>query len=287
MDETQRASQSGGVPPIYVVSGGAGTSGEQVVRTALAQFPDAGVPVILVPHVRREEQLVAVVAQAAASRGAIVHTLVDAEMRRRLIRLAQEQQVVAIDLIGHLLAHLTSVLGREPVGQPGLYRQLYQAYFDRVDAIEFAVAHDDGRNPQDWPRADVVLAGVSRTGKTPLSMYLAVQGWKVANVPLIPELPPPELLRLDPRRVVGLVIEPDRLLIHRRRRQHRLRLPPGVAYADVAAVAEELDAARRLFRQHGFAVVDVTDKPIEESANDVIGLIGRLPRGPADGAQSL
>ncbi|MCZ7544303.1 MAG: kinase/pyrophosphorylase [Anaerolineae bacterium] len=262
--------------PIYVVSGGTGASGEQVVRTALAQFREADAPVVVVPHVRSAVQLEQVVAEAAASQGTVVHTLVDAGLRDRLIQLAHEHNVEAVDLIGGLLSRLTTLLGREPIGQPGLYRQLREAYFERVEAIEFTVAHDDGRNLDGLHRAEIVLVGVSRTGKTPLSMYLSVQGWKVANVPLIAEIePPPELFAIDPRRVVGLTIAPGQLVAHRKWRQRHLGVGAGGSYSDPTQVFAEVEMAQDVFRRGGFAVVDITDKPIEESAAQVAALVSR------------
>jgi regulator of PEP synthase PpsR (kinase-PPPase family) len=261
--------------PIFVVSGGSGASGEQVVWTALAQFPEADVPVIMVPHVRQAEEVEDVVERAAGSTGTIVHTFVDPKMRQIMIRLARERHVPAIDLMGPLLTRLSASLGQRPLGQPGRYAMLHADYFQRVEAIEFTVAHDDGCNPEEWPLAEIVLAGVSRVGKTPLSMYLSVQGWKVANVPLVYQLPtPPELLRLDPRRVVGLTIDPFQLLTFRRSRMRNVPLT-GTAYLDPDAIAEELKAALLVFRRSGFAVIDITDKPIEVSADEVIALISR------------
>ncbi len=263
-------------PPIYIVSGGVGASGEQLVYTVLAQFPKNRVPVITVGHVRQTEQIEDVVAQAHATGGTIVHTLVDGHLRDYLVQLAQEHGVMAIDLMGDLMSRLAELLEREPVGHPGLYRQLHQDYFERVASIEFAMAHDDGRNSEGWPLADVVLVGPSRAGKTPLSMYLSVLGWKVANVPLVAELSPPaELFQLDARRVIGLSIEPGQLLGHRQQRQRHLGAPGPTAYTDPAAIYEEMEAARRVFKQGGFSTIDVTDKPIEASADEIIALITR------------
>jgi len=263
-------------PPVYVVSGGQGVSGEQLARTALAQFHEAEVPVVVVPHVRDVAQIESVVSQAAAANGTIVHTLVEARLRQAMINAARDHNVVAIDLIGHLLGRLTSLLGREPAGTPGLYRQLREAYFQRIEAIEFAVAHDDGRNPGDLPHADIVLAGVSRVGKTPLAMYLSVLGWKVANVPLVHGIDPPaELFAVDSRRVVGLTIALDQLVNHRARRQARLGIAGAAAYARPDNIADELDAALRLFRRRGFAVIDTTEKPIEESADEGVAVVTR------------
>jgi regulator of PEP synthase PpsR (kinase-PPPase family) len=143
-----------------------------------------------------------------------------------------------------------------------------------VAAIDFAMVHDDGLRAGGWAEAEIMLVGVSRVGKTPLSMYLAVLGWKVANLPLVPDLDPPaELFELDPRRVVGLTMEPDRLVFHREQRRRRMGVPGLGAYTDPAAIREELAAARRVFDRHGFSAIDVTDKPIEASANQVIDLI--------------
>ncbi len=263
-------------PPIYIVSGSVGASGEQLVHTVLAQFPESRVPVITVGHVRQPDQIEDVVAQASATGGTIIHTLVDKRLRDYLVRLAQEQGVVAIDLVGDLLARLADLLKQEPAGHAGLYRQLHQDYFERVASIDFAMAHDDGRNPGGWPLADVVLAGPSRVGKTPLSMYLSVLGWKVANVPLVMGLAPPaELFQLDSRRVIGLTIEPGQLLSHRQQRQRHLGAPGPTAYTDPVAIYEEMEAARQVFKQGGFSTIDVTDKPIEASADEIITLITR------------
>lgn len=189
----------------------------------MAQFPAADVKVILVPHVRRSEDVERAVHETGASGGILVHTLVNDELRRELVELAEAAGVTAIDLVGPLITRLSAALGQAPAGQPGLYRQQREAYFGRVEAIEFTVAHDDGQRLEELDRAEIVLVGVSRVGKTPLSIYLSVLGWKVANVPLIREQsPPPALFEVDRRRVVGLVIEPGQLIAHRQWRQrHR------------------------------------------------------------------
>ena len=261
-------------PPIYIVSGGVGASGEQLVQTVLAQFPDSPVPVITVGNVRQATQIKRVIARAKQAGGIIAHTLVDDRLRRTLIDLARDEDVAAIDLMGPLLSRLESVLKRKAVGQPGLYRQFHRAYFERVSAIEFTMAHDDGQQRAGWPQADLVLVGISRSGKTPLSMYLAVLGWKVANVPLVPEVPPPpELFKLDRQRVIGLTIRPDQLIVFREQRYARLGLSAPIDYIHPRRIGEEVQTALRVFRRGRFAVIDVTDKPIETSADEIIKLI--------------
>ena len=265
-------------PPVYVVSGGAGTSGEQLVRTALAQFPDVDVPVETMPNVRSAAQVREVVSQAESTGGTIVHTLVKDDLRKALSKQAEQAGTVAIDLVGDILSHLATVLGEEPAGRPGLYRKLREDYFERMEAIEFAVAHDDGRNPHELAEAEIVLIGVSRVGKTPLTIYLSMLGWKVANVPIVRDIAPPEeLFGLDPRRVVGLTIAPSHVRTHRRLRGRRIGVPKKASYTGVTEISEEIATLRRLCRKHGFTVVDVTDKPIEESADEVAGLVTRRP----------
>jgi [pyruvate, water dikinase]-phosphate phosphotransferase / [pyruvate, water dikinase] kinase len=261
-------------PPLYVVSGGVGASGEQLVQTVLAQFPDHHMPVITVGNVRQVTQLKRVIAQVKQTGGTIAHTLVDDRLRATLIDLAHAEDVVAIDLMGQLLSRLESVLQRKALGQPGLYRQFHSAYYERVSAIEFAMAHDDGQHPTGWPQADIILTGVSRSGKTPLSMYLAVLGWKVANIPLVPEVPPPpEMFKLDRQRVIGLTIRPDQLIIFREQRYRQLGVPVPMDYVNPRRLGEEIQAALRVFKRGHFTVIDVTDKPIETSADEIIKLI--------------
>lgn len=260
---------------IFIVSGGTGFSGEQLVRTALAQFPASEVEVAVIAGIRRSEQLEAAVERSAAAGGLIVHTLVDSELRLTLDRLARNRGVLAVDLMGPLLAQLQVVLDLEPAGRPGLYRERNRETLERNEAIDYTLAHDDGRHPEGWRRADIVLVGVSRVGKTPISLYLASLGRKVANVPLVGGEAPPELFQLHRRRVVGLTIEPDQLLAHRRWRERRLKVSLSGSYSNPLKLREELEAARRVFLQGGFAVVDITGKPVEVSAKEILEAVGR------------
>ncbi len=265
--------------PIYIISGGEGSSGQQVLHTALAQFGEVDVPVVVRPRVHDPVELEAIVQEAHQAGGLIVHTLVSADLRQRLLTLAEVYHVPETDLMGALLAQLSAHLACEPLQQPGLYRQLRLSYFERIEAIEFTVAHDDGRRPHELDQAEIVLTGISRVGKTPLAIYLSVQGWKTANVPLVAGIDPPaELFSIDPRRVVGLTIDPTQLLSHRQWRQKHLKMQGSTDYVDVEAIAEHVDAARRIFRRGGFAVLDITERPIEESAADIIDIVTRRLR---------
>ena len=260
---------------LIVASGATGTTGELLARTVLAQFEDVNMPIVIEPRLRTPAQVEAVVQRAAGTGSLIVHTLVDETCRQAMLDAAARHHIWQFDLMGPLLDQLTARLGQEPAGRPGLYRQSNQSYFNRVEAIEFTVAHDDGKRVQDLPAADIVLLGVSRVGKTPLSMYLSILGWKVANVPLVPSVePPPEIFAADPRRVVGLIVTPAQIALHRRTRMNRTGEPAG-SYVDRQHVIEELRAAQHFFAQHKIPVIDVTDKPIETSAEEVIDLVTR------------
>lgn len=263
-------------PPLYIVSGGAGAVGEQVARLTLSQFEGAEVPLIIIPNVRDLNQIAEVVERAAQQNGTILHTLMEPSLRRELMRLARERGVAEIDLVGSVLSRLATVLRKEPLGKPGLYQPRRSAYFERLDAIEYTVAHDDGNKPHELHQADIVLVGISRVGKTPLSMYLAVLGWKVANVPLVREVPlPTELFQVDPRRVIGLIVEAEQITARRRWRQRRMGVSIGGNYTNLDAAYDEVEWARRTFRQHGWTTINVTDKSIEESADEIITLISR------------
>jgi regulator of PEP synthase PpsR (kinase-PPPase family) len=264
-------------PRIYIISGGIGASAEQLVHTVLAQFPEDAVAISTLGNVRELAQIEGVLRQAQCDGCLVVHTLINPQLRSALIALAAELGVEAIDLLGPLAGWVTRKLGTPPLGQPGLYRQLHREYFDRVSAIDFAIAHDDGKNPRDWPQAEAVLVGVSRVGKTPLSFYLAVLGLKVANYPFTPPIPfPPALFELNPRRVIGLTIEPGQLLQYRQRRQRQLGAPGESEYISPQAVYAEIEEARAVFRRQHFTVIDMTDKTIELGADEIIRKLAML-----------
>lgn len=263
-------------PTIFIVSGSTGSSGTQLVRTALAQFENEDVPVNIVPQVRTTEQVDRLVAQAAGSDGIILHTLVDQTLRHYLIAEAGARRVTAVDLMGPLLDHLAARLKQKPLGQPGRYRVLHEQDLKRIDAIRFTVEHDDGKRAYELDKADIVLTGVSRVGKTPVGVYLATMGWKVANVPLAYNVnPPDELFEIDRQRVIGLTTQIDRLIAYRLHRSHDLGLKAGSSYSDPKALVLELEYAHEIFRKGRFTVIDTTDRSIEENADEIITLLTR------------
>lgn len=257
-------------PTIFVVSGGSGASGDQIVQTALAQFPENKARVRIFSNIREPEQVDKLLRIAKQENALLVHTLVDEKIFTYLTLKADQFGIPHIDEMQVLLKKLTEMLKTEPVGNPGLYRKLHKKYFDRIAAIEYTMAHDDGKDPAGWPEAEIVITGVSRVGKTPVSMYLSVLGWKVANVPLVPGIDPhPQLFEIDRQRLVGLTMHPGQLVIHRQHRQKRLGTPL-VEYTSPATILEEVEFFNELLRKQGVTIIDVTDKPIESTADDIL-----------------
>jgi [pyruvate, water dikinase]-phosphate phosphotransferase / [pyruvate, water dikinase] kinase len=266
-------------PPIYVVSGSRGLAGNHMVQSLLIQYPDNKIPVIIQPGINTEEQIQKVVQKAKAENALITHTMVDPELRRKLNRYCKEMDVRKIDFMGELADYLDEQLNVEPLQHPGLYRKANQEYFERIEAIEFTLSHDDGMGAEKLYGAEIVLTGVSRVGKTPLSVYLAMFGWKVANVPLVHGIQPPkELFEVDPKRVFGLHIAVPHLISHRKKRMESWMSHKNETYIDEDAVKEEMRNAMFIFNRGGFTVLNVTNKPIESSANEIINIISdRFP----------
>ena len=264
----------GKTPPIYIVSGGKGLAGDAVVQSVLIQFPNNKVPVIIVPDILNQQKMDDIVSKALATKGVIVHTMVDPEARKMLIESCVQSSVNHFDLVGDLSDYLSNLLNTKPISKPGLYRLSNIAYFQRVEAIDFTLKVDDGQNPEKITRADIVLTGVSRTGKTPLSVYLAMFGWKVANVPLVSGIEPPkELFEADPGRVFGLNISQIYLIAQRANRVKSLHMGDDTDYINAKKVGEELAYARRIFERGGFTEIQITNKPIESSANEILNII--------------
>lgn len=277
---------SGATHHIFVVSDATGQTAELVVRAALAQFEASDVQVHVLPEVRTAAQVRQAIAQAKQGGGFVVHTLVSAALREAVHREARLHEVPMVDLLGPILVRLADLLGRRPLAKPGLFHQLGRDYRSRFEIIEYAIKHDDGQNPRGLPEADIVLVGVSRTSKTPTSIYLAGNGWRVANVPVVPGLPLPEVLpRVDPKKIIALTMRPDRLLEIRRARLAQVPGSNRMGYADPKRLRAELEEAEAVYRRSRWPVVDVTDKSIEEIAAETIALI-RLQQTGAAGARA-
>ena len=261
---------------VYIVSDATGATGRRVVDAALTQFSGAEVTMQQIAGIDNPDEVRQVVKQAAAAGGTIVYTMVVPELRQAMLDEGRRRHVVTIDLMGPLLARLSESLELAPLARPGLLRQIDQSYVQRLEAIDYTVRHDDGRNPDDLPQADLVIVGVSRTGKTPLSIFLAYRGWKVANVPIIKDMdPPPALSEVDRNRIIAVTIHAVRLAELRQSRINRLARGVPLDYARVEHVQNELDWAALVVRRERWPVVDVTNKSIEESAAEIVALHGR------------
>lgn len=260
--------------PVFVVSDGTGDTAEKVVRAGLRQFAGHLVHVRTFPHVTRADQLENLFRHSQRTHALVVTTLVRREMRTIASRLAAEFGVLHIDLLGPLLVQLEDFLETGSAGVPGLLHRADARYYQRIEAIEFTVRADDGKDPRMLRDADIILVGVSRTSKTPLSTFLAHKGYKVGNQPIVLDRPVPEqLFEVDPRRIMALSISPHALREIRRSRLEAMRMSTDTNYSDMDYILAELEYAERLFRGNRWPVVDVTNRAIEETAATVLRLL--------------
>jgi regulator of PEP synthase PpsR (kinase-PPPase family) len=258
---------------LHLLSDSTGETLEVIAKACLAQFEDVEVLRHLWPMVRSEGHLERVLDDIERRPGLVLYTLVNSNIRRELEQKTRRRGIHAVSVLDPVTHALSAILGQEAKGRPGRQHALDAAYFARVDAIQFTIAHDDGVGSENWEEADIVLAGVSRTSKTPTSIYLANRGYKVANIPLVPEAPPPaNLFTLKHPLVVGLTTNPDRLIQIRRNRLLSLNQAPETDYVDREAVNAELSFARRIFADNGWPVIDVTRRSIEETAFAIVKL---------------
>lgn len=258
---------------LHLLSDSTGETLEMIAKAALAQFDDAEVIRHFWPMVRSLQHLDRIVEDLAANPGLVLYTLVNEETRRRLEERCRALGLPHVAPLDSVTFALEDQLGEQAKARPGRQHMMDDAYFARVDAIQFTIAHDDGIASEDWEEADILLAGVSRSSKTPTSIYLANRGYKVANIPLVMESPPPaSLFQLRNPMVVGLTTAPRRLIEIRRNRLLSLNQKTETAYVDEERVEREVAYARRIFSDNGWPVIDVTRRSIEETAAAVIKL---------------
>ncbi|ABC64692.1 pyruvate, water dikinase regulatory protein [Erythrobacter litoralis] len=258
---------------LHLLSDSTGETLEMIAKAALAQFENADVVRHFWPMVRSRQHLERIVPELSNNPGLVLFTLVNAETRRALRDHCRRLSLPAVDALDEVTAALEVQLGQEAHGRPGRQHKMDEAYFKRVEAIQFTIAHDDGVGWENWEEADIVLAGVSRSSKTPTSIYLANRGYKVANIPLVMESPPPPALyELKNPMVVGLTTAPERLVQIRRNRLLTLNEQAETSYVEKDRVTEEVKFARRLFSDNNWPVIDVTRRSIEETAAAVIRL---------------
>lgn len=267
---------------IYVASCGEGINGFHLVESTLVQFPDNQITVVKVPHIRSESQVDELIEKVRDVESLIVHTIVNSQLRKYLTRKGLEHRIVTIDLMGPILSKIQAFLNQDPLEKPGLYRETHHIDLKQVSAIDFSLAHDDGMNPETLEGAEIVLLGLSRAGKTPLSMYMAVMGWKVANIPYVPGVPMPAALdQVDRRRIIALNINVEQLLAHRKLRQESLGASDIYAYSSQKAIEKEVMDAQKYYITRGYSMINVSNKPIETSADEITEMITRRFRGQA------
>ncbi|HDP94913.1 MAG TPA: kinase/pyrophosphorylase [Candidatus Aminicenantes bacterium] len=259
---------------VYVISDGTGKTAEGALKSAMAQFGETDTEIRVRAKVRTEKQVEQIIDEAKNNNGFVVHTIVSKNLRDRILALGRLNEVETIDLMGPLLAQLSRQLDYSPLETPGMFRKLNRAYFQRIESMEFAFRHDDGNRAEEIDKGEIILIGVSRTFKTPLSIYLAFKGWRVANVPIVLGLdPPPKIFNLQGVYVFGLTTSPKNLAELRSVRDQYLGGATG-QYSDIDYVRAELRYACKIFeRIRDCQIIDVTNKPIEEIASDILARI--------------
>ncbi len=258
---------------LHLVSDSTGETLETIAKSALALFDSVETVKHFWPMVRTEGHLTRTLDEVVSSPGLVLFTMVSNDMRAMLERRCAALALPTVAVLDPVVDALSAVLGQTAKARRGWQHSLDAAYFDRVEAIQFTIAHDDGAGCENWDQADIILAGVSRTSKTPTAIYLANRGFKTANVPLVIESPPPDILyNLTKPLIVGLIINPERLIQVRRNRLLSLNQAPETDYVDVESVQREVAFARRIFADNGWPVIDVTRRSIEEVAAAIINL---------------
>jgi regulator of PEP synthase PpsR (kinase-PPPase family) len=258
---------------LHLVSDSTGETLITVARAVVAQYEGVAAIEHVYPLVRSKTQLDRVTAEITAAPGIVLYTLIDPELSGPLEEVCRESGSPHLSVLSPVHALLQSYLGTASSARPGAQHMLNAEYFKRIDAMNFTLMHDDGQLPADMNDADVVLVGVSRTSKTPTSIYLANRGVKTANIPMVPGVPlPPDLATARKPLIVGLIASPERIIQIRQNRLLSLKADENTSYVDEDAVSEEIARSRRLFTRNGWPVIDVTRRSIEETAAAILDL---------------
>lgn len=259
---------------IYIISDSLGETGEHVAKAAAGQFTDIDFIIKKYPYTDEVSRIPAIIAEAATRTSVVVFTTVIEAMRQEIKERCKEYDIIYFDVMNPLIFAFKNILHKEPVREPGTIHKLDETYFSRVKAVEFAVKYDDGKDPKGVKLADIVLLGISRTSKTPLSMYLAHKNIKVANIPLVPEVPvPKEVYEIDSKKIIGLINTPEKLFKIREERLKAMGLTSNSMYANLDRINEELKYADGIFKQLHCPVIDVSNKAVEETANIILQLL--------------
>lgn len=256
---------------IFTLSDSSGETAAAVAQAALVQFPPGYASIYRLPQARSCQQIAGLIREIATGRSLIAYTLVLPEYRETLEEEAKRNNVPTLDLLGPLISRVASLTEAQPLAQPGRLHLLDETYFRRMEAVNFAVRYDDGKNPEGISQADVILVGLSRTSKTPNCMYLAQHyGLKSANVPVVPSVDPPlALFTVPSRKIIGLTIDPHLLHNLRSTRAQIMGMPAGSEYADLDEIKAEVQYAKRIFRELKCHTIDVSAKAIEETSSEI------------------
>lgn len=261
---------------IYIISDGTGETAAMMIRAALVQYSDQDVQMVRCKNIRTEDQVEPLIDECFERKGMIVYTVVSVQLRRKIFELSSGRGIPSIDLLGPLLQTLDSYFQVKTFPlKAGLLRTVDDRYFKRIEAIEYTVKHDDGKTFSELDKADIILVGISRTSKTPLSIFLSHKGWKVANIPLVLDTPLPQhLFQVDQRKIVGLIIDIESLQRIRKNRLERFGQDPGGEYASLSHIAKEIEYAHRIFKQNKkWPVFNVTERALEETATEITRII--------------
>jgi regulator of PEP synthase PpsR (kinase-PPPase family) len=260
---------------IFIVSDGTGRTAKQLINAALTQFPEIESEIIVYPVVRDQEKITEIISEAKIHNALIAHTIVDNALKNYLSNACNLMNINLVDLIGPVISKMSGIFSDEPSQDQGLYYQTNQEYFQRIDAVQFAFKHDDGARVEEIDKAEIILLGVSRTFKTPLSVYLAYNGFFVANIPIIKGIQLPDLNNIDPSKIFCLTTIPVELS---KLRTTRSESYGGYVkeYSDLESVREELLYANRYFSLHPeWKIINVTNKPIEEIASEILNIVSK------------
>jgi hypothetical protein len=271
---------------IFVVSDGTGETAMGMLKAALVQYEGLDIKLSRFKNVRNPAQIDRILEQAKEEDGFLVYTLVSKTMRKQIREKSRQLNVPTVDLLGGLLENLDQFFGTTSSSDPeaGILRTVDDKYYKRIEAIEFTVRHDDGKTTQQLDDADIVLVGISRTSKTPLSIFLSHKGWKVANIPLVLDSPlPKELFEIDQKKIVGLTIDENKLRAIRRKRLENFGQDPGGSYANMDQIQKEIDFANEIFKKNRrWPIVNVTDRALEETAAEVARIVSARFGKPMD-----
>jgi len=259
---------------VFAISDATGKTCEIVINAALSQFKTTRIILKTISNVRSLEQIDDIIQKAIAVDGIIIYTMVSTELRQKLSELGRLHAVPTVDILGPVLTRFSDFLEISPLAQPGLFRQLDSDYFKRIEALDFTIKHDDGIGLSTMDQAEIVILGVSRTTKTPVSIYLSYRGWKVANIPVILDYNlPEEVYTIDQDKIIGLTINPHRLHLYRMERQSKLNDHDLGEYTNPDYIKKEVAYGLRIYQENNWPIVNVTFKSIEETATDIMRII--------------